>query len=94
MLVIRCTQLSQFRNRDLKNLSVYYINFVKRVKFSLKVSHWMDDQNLELLGASKSTLSCWPQLHWQSLALTPVSERVDVKQADGRKYNFRIFITT
>jgi hypothetical protein len=30
----------------------------------------------------------------QSLASTPVSRRVDVRQAAGRKNNFQIFITT
>jgi hypothetical protein len=31
-------------------------------------------------------------LHLQSLAPTPVSRRVDVRQAAGRKNNCRIFI--
>jgi hypothetical protein len=33
-------------------------------------------------------------MHLQSLAPTPVSRRVDVRQAAGRKNNGRIFITT
>jgi phosphomannomutase len=40
---------------------------------------------LELLRASEGTLSCWSRLHFQSLAPTPVSRRVDVKQAAVRK---------
>jgi hypothetical protein len=49
---------------------------------------------LELLRASEDTLSCWSQLYLQSLAPTPDSRRVDVRQAAGRKNNCRIFITT
>jgi hypothetical protein len=49
---------------------------------------------LELLRASEGTISRWSRLHLQSLAPTPVSRRVDVRQADGRKNNCRIFITT
>jgi hypothetical protein len=33
-------------------------------------------------------------LHLQSLAPTPVSMKVDVRHAAGRKNNCRIFITT
>jgi hypothetical protein len=40
---------------------------------------------LELLGASEGTLSRWSRLHLQSLAPTPVSRRVDVRQAAGHK---------
>jgi hypothetical protein len=47
---------------------------------------------LEVLLASEGTLSCWSRLHLQSLASTPVSKRVDVRQA--RKNQCRIFITT
>jgi hypothetical protein len=43
---------------------------------------------------SGGTWSCWSQLHLQSLAPTPVSRRVDVKLASGRKNSCRIFITT
>jgi hypothetical protein len=39
---------------------------------------------LELLRASEGTLSCWSRLYLQSLAPTPVSRRVDVRQAAGR----------
>jgi hypothetical protein len=39
----------------------------------------------ELIRALESTLSCWSWLHLQSLAPTPVSRRVDVRQAGGRK---------
>jgi hypothetical protein len=42
--------------------------------------------------ASEGTLSCW-SLHLQSLASTPVSRMVDVRQAAGRKNKCRIFIT-
>jgi hypothetical protein len=49
---------------------------------------------LELLRASEGTLSRWSRLHLQSLAPTPVSRKVDVRQAVGRKNNCRIFITT
>jgi hypothetical protein len=34
---------------------------------------------LELLRASKGTLSCWSRLNFQSLAPTPASRRVDVR---------------
>jgi hypothetical protein len=47
---------------------------------------------LELLRASEGTLSRWSRLHLQSLAPTPVSRRVDVRQAAGRKNNCRIFL--
>jgi hypothetical protein len=36
---------------------------------------------LELLRASEGTLSRWSRLHLQSLAPTPVSRKVDVRQA-------------
>jgi hypothetical protein len=49
---------------------------------------------LELLRASEGTLSRWSRLHLQSLAPTPVSRRVDVRQAAGRKNKCLIFITT
>jgi hypothetical protein len=49
--------------------------------------------HLELLRTSEGTLSRWSRLHLQSLAPTPVSRRVDVRQAAGLKNNFRIFIT-
>jgi hypothetical protein len=46
----------------------------------------MGDQNyLKLLRASEGTLSRWSQLHLQSFVPTPVSRRVDVRQAVGRK---------
>jgi hypothetical protein len=48
----------------------------------------------ELLRASEGTLSSWSRLHLQSLASTPVSWRVDVRQAAGPKNKCRIFITT
>jgi hypothetical protein len=35
--------------------------------------------------ASEGTLSCWSRLHLQSLASTPFSRRVDIRQAAGRK---------
>jgi hypothetical protein len=44
--------------------------------------------------AWEGMLSRWSQLHLQSLAPAPVSSRVDIRQADGGKNNFRIFITT
>jgi hypothetical protein len=47
-----------------------------------------------IIRASEGTLSRWSRLHLQSLAPTPVSRRVDVRQAAGRKNNCRIFITT
>jgi hypothetical protein len=54
---------------------------------------WTKIYYLELLRASEGTLSCWSRLYLQSLASTPVSRRVDVRQA-GRKNKCRIFITT
>jgi hypothetical protein len=53
----------------------------------------ISDYNLELLRAAEGTLSRWSPLHLQSLAPTPVSSRVDVRQA-RRKNNCRIFTTT
>jgi hypothetical protein len=47
---------------------------------------------LELLRASEGTLSRWSRLHLQSLASTPDSRRVDVRQAAGRKNNCRILM--
>jgi hypothetical protein len=49
---------------------------------------------LELLRATEGTLSRWSRLHLQSLAPTPVSRRVHVRQAAGRENNCRIFIRT
>jgi hypothetical protein len=46
---------------------------------------------LELLRVSEGTLSCWSRLHLQSLAPTPVSRRVDVRQAADCKNNCQIF---
>jgi hypothetical protein len=40
---------------------------------------------LELLRDSEDTFSRWSRLHLQSLAPTPVSRRVDVRQVAGRK---------
>jgi hypothetical protein len=40
---------------------------------------------LELLRTSEGTLSRWSLLHLQSLAPAPVSRRVNVRQAAGRK---------
>jgi hypothetical protein len=44
---------------------------------------------LELLRALEGTLNRWSRLHLQSLAPIPVSKRVDVRQAAGRKNNSR-----
>jgi hypothetical protein len=41
----------------------------------------------ELFRASEGTLCRWSRLHLQSLAFTPVSRRVNVRQAAGRKNN-------
>jgi hypothetical protein len=41
--------------------------------------------NLELLRSSEGTLSRWSQLHLQSFVHTPVSRRVDVRQAVASK---------
>jgi hypothetical protein len=51
---------------------------------------------LDLLRGSRAIelLIRWSLLHLHSLALTPVSRRIDVRQAVGRKNNCRIFITT
>jgi hypothetical protein len=53
---------------------------------------WPKIYYLELLRASEGF--CWSRLYLQSLASTPVSRRVDVRQAAGRKNKCRIFITT
>jgi hypothetical protein len=49
---------------------------------------------IEVLRASEGMLSRWSRLHLQPYVPTPVSRRVDVRQAAGRKNNCRIFITT
>jgi hypothetical protein len=46
---------------------------------------------LELLRASEGTLSRWSQLHSQSFVPTPVSRRIHVRQAAGRKNVCRIY---
>jgi hypothetical protein len=46
---------------------------------------------LELLRASKGTLSRCSRLPLPSLAPAPVSRRVDVRQSAGRKNNYRIY---
>jgi hypothetical protein len=46
---------------------------------------------LELLRALEGTLSRWSWLHLHSLTPHPVSWRVDVWQAAGRKNNCRIY---
>jgi hypothetical protein len=48
----------------------------------------------KLLHASEGTLSCWSRLHLRSLAPTPVSRNVDVRQVASRKNNCQISITT
>jgi hypothetical protein len=59
------------------------------------VMEWMTKiYNLELLHASEGTLSRWSRLHLQSFVPTPVTRRVDVRQAAGRKNDCRTFITT
>jgi hypothetical protein len=40
---------------------------------------------LELLRALEGTLSRWSRLHLQSSARAPISKKVDVRQAAGRK---------
>jgi hypothetical protein len=55
---------------------------------------WAKIYYLELLRASEGALSRWSRLHLQSLAATPVSRRVEVRQAAGRKNKCQIFITT
>jgi hypothetical protein len=50
---------------------------------------WQKFYIFQLPRASEGTLSCWSRLHLQSLAPTPVSGMVDVRQN-----NCRIFITT
>jgi hypothetical protein len=42
----------------------------------------------------RSTLSRWSRLHLQSSVPTPVSRKVDLRQAAGRKNNSQIFIRT
>jgi hypothetical protein len=42
---------------------------------------------LELVCASEGTLSRWSRLQLQSFIPTPVSRRVDVRQAAGQKNN-------
>jgi hypothetical protein len=42
-------------------------------------------EELDGLRVSEGTLSRWSRLHLQSLAPTPVSRRVKVRQAAGRK---------
>jgi hypothetical protein len=42
---------------------------------------------LEILRASEGTLCRWSRFHLQSLGPTPVSRRVDVRQAAGCKNN-------
>jgi hypothetical protein len=59
------------------------------------VSGWVTKiYYLEPFRASEGTLSRWSRLHLQSLAPTPVSRKVDVRQAAFRKNNCQIFITT
>jgi hypothetical protein len=40
-----------------------------------------------VIRAAEGTLGCWYRLHLQSSASTPVSRRVGVRQAAGRKIN-------
>jgi predicted RNA-binding protein with PUA-like domain len=56
----------------------------RKLRNVLKGQSRMGDQiffYFELLRASEGTLSCWSRQHLQSLASTPVSRRVDVRQA-------------
>jgi hypothetical protein len=62
---------------------------------ALKVSHRMGDQNL--LSRAPPCFGrpvILSRLHLQSLEPSPVSRRVDVRQAAGRKNNCQIFMTT
>jgi hypothetical protein len=64
-------------------------------RFQWSVIGWVTKiYYLELLRASEGTFSRWSRLYLQSLAPTPISRRVDVRQAAGRKNSCRIFITT
>jgi hypothetical protein len=58
-----------------------------------KVRHRMGDKNLLSRAPPCLGGTLRYRLHLPSLAPTPVSTRVDVRQAAGRKYNCRIFIT-
>jgi hypothetical protein len=50
-------------------------------RFQWPVIGWVSKMYyLELLRASEGTLSRWSRLHLQSLAPTPVTRRVDVRQ--------------
>jgi hypothetical protein len=52
----------------------------------LSVTVWVTKiYYFEHLRASEGTVSCWSRLDLQTLAPTPVSRRVDVRQAAGRK---------
>jgi hypothetical protein len=58
----------------------------QRSQWSVVVIGWVTKiYYLELLRASEGTLNRWSRLHLQSLAPTPVSSRIDVRQAAGRK---------
>jgi hypothetical protein len=58
----------------------------RKISIVSRGSTWMGDQYyLELLRASEGTLSCWSRLHLQSIASTPVSRTIAVRQAASRK---------
>jgi hypothetical protein len=50
------------------------VRFGDRGSYATLVSHWK----------KCIKLGCWSRLHLQSLAPTPVSRRIDVRQAAGR----------
>jgi hypothetical protein len=59
----------------------------------VKVTHRMDDKNLLSRAPPYSESHVDPGCILQSLAPTPVSKRVDVRQAAGLKNNCQIFTT-
>jgi hypothetical protein len=85
---------------------IYFPFFSSRNSMALAQSAWREiaeakqlesietQSKLELVCASEGTLSRWSRLQLQSFIPTPVSRRVDVRQAAGHKNNCWIFITT
>jgi hypothetical protein len=66
-----------------------------KIRYQGSVIGWVTNiYYLEFLRASEGTLNRWFWLQLQSLAATPVSGWVNVRQWAGRKNNCRIFIIT
>jgi hypothetical protein len=85
LLLAKCANTFELLIKKRKRKVKYYEQQRNRLVLSIPVKSVLYFEKNKLLRASDGTLSGWSRLHMQSLAPTPVSRRVDVRQAAGRK---------